>query len=74
MIPATVPLRSRSSTRILSFHIEEEVWLAFDFHLPPKPQENDAWGDYARLRDARTTGSATLPSGVHLRYRLVAAG
>lgn len=73
IVPATVPLRSQSSTRILSFHIEESVWLAFDFYLPPKPLLNDAWSDYAPLRDARSTGSESQQAEVLLRYRVVAA-
>ena len=73
IVPATVPLRSKSSTRILSFHIEESVWLAFDFYLPPTPLPNDAWSDYAPLRDARSTGGGSQQAEVLLRYRVVAA-
>ncbi|MCW5898569.1 MAG: hypothetical protein KIT10_04805 [Flavobacteriales bacterium] len=71
MVPALLPLNSRSATRILSFHIEEHTWLAFDFPLPPTPDASDAWTEPAPLRDARVAGSNTTLSDVRLRYRVV---
>ncbi|MBL7964671.1 MAG: hypothetical protein JNM31_12610 [Flavobacteriales bacterium] len=71
IVPATAPLNSRTATRILSFHIEEHTWLAFDFPLPPTPDVSDAWTEPAPLRDARMAGSNTTLSDVRLRYRVV---
>lgn len=71
VVPAFAPLHSRSATRILSFHIEEHTWLAFDFPLPPTPDVSDAWSVPALLRDARTAGSNTQVSDALLRYRVV---
>jgi len=71
IVPALAELNSRSATRILSFHIEEHTWLAFDFPLPPSPVVSETWSQPAPLRDARATGSSTEPSDVLLRYRVV---
>ena len=72
IVPAKADLNTRSSTRILSFHIEEDTWLAFDLPLPESP-EPGVWSDLAPLRDARTAGNETVWSDVLLRYRVVAA-
>lgn len=71
IVPATVPLNSRSATRILSFYIEEHTWLAFDFLLPPTPIADTTWSEPAPLRDARSSGSNAEWSDVRLRYRVV---
>lgn len=72
IIPAVIPLRSRSSTRIISFHIEERTWLAFDLHLPPQPLVDEAWSPSAPMRDARKVDRTSPTSEVLLRYRVVA--
>lgn len=71
IIPATADLNTRSGTRVLSFHLEEGTWLAFDLPLPESPVPGD-WSVPSPLRDARTTGNATVWSDVLLRYRVVA--
>lgn len=71
IVPAQAGLYSRSSTRILSFHIGDAQWLAFDFPLPPRPQVDSIWSGPEPLRDARTSGSHARLSNVKLRYRVV---
>jgi hypothetical protein len=72
VIPATATLFSRAATRILSFHIGTERWLAFDLPLPPEPVANATWSTPAPLRDATTSGANSVWSAVQLRYRVVA--
>lgn len=74
IVPALAPLFSRSSTRMLSFHLQDSTWLAFDFPLPPSPAQDTVWSEPAPLRDARTTGNRTMWSAVRLRYRVVQWG
>ncbi|MBK8227811.1 MAG: hypothetical protein IPK70_11635 [Flavobacteriales bacterium] len=69
---ARADLNTRSSARVLSFHIEEDTWLAFDLPLPETPEPGD-WSDPSPMRDARTAGNATVWSDVQLRYRVVLA-
>lgn len=71
IVPAEAGLFSRSSTRILSFHIGDAQWLAFDLALPSKPRADSTWSEPAPLRDAHTSGSNTKHSNVMLRYRVV---
>ncbi len=72
VVPAIAPLNSRSAVRILSFHIEEHTWLAFDLPLPPVPEASERWSEPAPMRDARTAGSRAELSDVLLRHRVVA--
>ncbi|MBK9176784.1 MAG: hypothetical protein IPM46_10725 [Flavobacteriales bacterium] len=74
IVPALAPLHSRSSVRILSFHIEEHTWLAFDLPLPPSPAVSHGWSGSEPLRDARTAGSNAQLTDVLLRYRVVVRG
>jgi hypothetical protein len=71
VVPVTATLNSRSSTRIISFHIGTERWLAFDLPLPAEPAVSTAWSDPAPLRDATTSGMNSVWSNVQLRYRVV---
>ena len=72
IVPALADLHTRSSTRMLSFHMEEHTWLAFDLPLPESPEPGD-WSGPSPMRDARTAGNATVWSDVQLRYRVVPA-
>jgi hypothetical protein len=71
VVPVTATLNSRSSTRILSFHIGTERWLAFDLPLPAEPAVSAAWSDPGPMRDATTSGPNSVWSTVQLRYRVV---
>ena len=72
VVPAVAQLNSVSSRRIVSFHIEEHTWLAFDLTLPAKPSADDfAWTQPAPMREARRAGEASPASDVLLRYRVV---
>jgi hypothetical protein len=71
IVPASADLNSISNTRVLSFHIEEHTWLAFDLPLPPTPSANGLWSAPAPMRDARTSTGGAGPSDVLLRYRVV---
>lgn len=74
VVPATAQLNSRSAARVLSFHIEEHTWLAFDLPLPPEPAVTPDWSRPAALREAHADGREPVSSDVLLRYRVVAAG
>lgn len=71
IIPAVVPLNSASTTRVLSFLIEEHTWLAFDLPLPPIPTIFDQWTLPTPMRDARSSGPDVPRSDVLIRYRTV---
>lgn len=70
IVPAVTPLYSHSSRRSINFHLDE-LWLAFDLPLPPKPEPDSTWSTPAAMRDATTAGVNTLWSDVMLRYRVV---
>lgn len=72
IVPGKGALRSRSYTRTISFHIGEDVWLAYDLPLPAKPEVSSQWSEPAAMRNARTSGSDTEMSDVRIRYRVVA--
>jgi MFS family permease len=73
VVTAMADLNSASNTRVLSFHIEEHTWLAFDLTaLPAVPTAKDLeWSEPRPLRDARNTGSTATVPDVLLRYRVV---
>jgi hypothetical protein len=73
VVVARAPLYSRSSLRILSFHLDT-VWLAFDLPLPPEPTPTAQWSAPAAMRDATTSASNTVWSDVQLRYRVIDLG
>ncbi len=75
VVPARAGLNSRSSTRVLSFHIEEHTWLAFDLPLAATPGEADrTWTALMPLREARSAGSGAQTTDVLLRYRVMPEG
>lgn len=73
VVTGLAPLNSSSPTRMLSFHIEEHAWLAFDFTaLPASPGDRDLeWSGFEPLRDARYQDGRAVPSDVRLRYRVL---
>lgn len=75
IVTAVAGLNSRSQRRVISFHIEEETWLAFDLdRLPPIPTEHDMeWSALEPMRDARNAKAEAARSDVLLRYRVVSA-
>lgn len=72
IVPALATLHSRSSTRILSFHLED-LWLAYDLPLPDAPIADTTWSEPAPLRDARNGSASSQRSDIRLRYRVVKA-
>lgn len=71
--PATGILNSVSSNRMLSFHIEESTWLAFDLDdLPAVPTDKDqAWSALQPLREAKSQDGKFATTDVMLRYRVM---
>ncbi len=75
IVMALADLNSRSMQHVISFHIEEHTWLAFDLNrLPQAPTERDReWSALEPLRDARNARADAAKSDVLLRYRVVDA-
>jgi len=72
IVTAVAPLLSKSYSRSLSFHIGEDLWLAYDLTgLAATPEGDDfEWSALASLRDARIAGGPA-DSDVRLRWRVV---
>lgn len=75
IVTALADLNSRSQRRVVSFHLEEETWLAYDLNrLPAAPTERDReWSELEPMRDARNVKAEAARSDVLLRYRVVNA-
>lgn len=73
IVTALADLNSRSNVRVISFHLDEETWLAYDLnHLAAVPTPVDQqWSAMEPMRDAKDARSAAAMSDVLLRYRVV---